>query len=378
MKLERKKTSLYLLALHLALVFETITCQRPDVIASGQTLSGNHTLSSKDGTFELGFFTPGKSRNYYIGIWYKNFVDKTVVWVANRNHPVTNPYDSELKLFPDGNLALLNESKIRIWSSNSTARKDNATLAILLNNGNLLIRDDQDISDIIWQSFDYPTDTWLPGGKIGYNKRKKEKIYLTSWRNAEDPAPSVFSLEVETNETSLVLVYNKTKQYFTTGSWTGRYFVSVPEIQSNPYVLNFGYISDVNESKFTYDLIPKTLTRFMIDVTGQFRQFAWRENYPEHRWGGNWLRPEQCEVPRFCGAFSTCNQLKAPSCNCLQGYEPKLAESWALGDYTDGCTRISPLHCSDVGEVEDTFFFSEGNAIFNPGYRGFTFFRRKE
>ncbi|XP_074373487.1 G-type lectin S-receptor-like serine/threonine-protein kinase At4g27290 [Apium graveolens] len=218
--LKTKEACLYLLvSLTFVLFFGTRLNEGTNVIAIGQTLSGNDTIFSKDGTFELGFFTPGKSRNYYIGIWYKDFANKTVVWVANRNHPISSPFDSELKLFPNGNLALLNESKIQIWSSNSTAKKENSSIAILLDNGNFVTRDNQDSSNIIWQSFDYPTDTWLPGGKIGYNKIKNEKIYLTSWRNEENPAPGLFSLEVETNGPSAILLYNMTKQYFSTGAW---------------------------------------------------------------------------------------------------------------------------------------------------------------
>ncbi|KAL8131349.1 G-type lectin S-receptor-like serine/threonine-protein kinase At2g19130 [Apium graveolens] len=92
----------------------------------------------------------------------------------------------------------------------------------------------------------------------------------------------------------------------------------------------------------------------MIDKTGEYRQFAWRENFPERRWIANWMRPEQCEVPNVCGAFGTCNQLKTPFCNCLQGYEPRVSKNWELGDYTDGCIRNPPLRCG-VGGEEDTF-----------------------
>ncbi|WOG98734.1 hypothetical protein DCAR_0418079 [Daucus carota subsp. sativus] len=356
MYLKTKSTYLYLpILFSFVLLFETRLSEGTNVIAIGQTLSGNKTIVSKEGTFELGFFTPGKSRNYYIGIWYKDFANKTVVWVANRNHPISNPFHSELKLFPNGNLALLNEARIQIWSSNSTAKKHNSTLAILLDNGNFVTRDSQESANIIWQSFDYPTDTWLPGGgKIGYNKLKKENIYLSSWRNAEDPAPGLFSFEVETNGTAHMLLYNRTKRYWYSGEWTGTSFVLAPEIQRNPYISNFGYFSSANESKFTYDTDnPKTLTRFMIDKTGQYRQFAWRESFPERRWVANWLRPEQCEVPNVCGAFATCNQLKAPSCTCLQGYEPRVSKNWDLGDYTDGCIKRA-FKCG-VGGEEDTF-----------------------
>ncbi|KAK1405322.1 Receptor-like serine/threonine-protein kinase [Heracleum sosnowskyi] len=357
MYLASKKTSLYLLVLLLfVLSFEARLDEATNVITIGQTLSGSETISSENGTFELGFFTPGKSQNYYIGIWYKSFASKTVVWVANRNHPVLNPYNSELKLLQNGNLVLLNESRIQIWSSNSTAETDNSNLAILFDNGNFVTRDIQDSSNVIWQSFDYPTDTWLPGGgKVGYNKIKKEKIYLTPWKNAEDPAPGLFSLELEPNGTSHNLMYNRTIQYWSTGEWTGKKFILAPEIERNPYISNLRYISNVNESKFTYDTDnSKTLTRFMIDKTGQYRQFAWRENFLERRWIGNWMRPEQCEVPNVCGAFGTCNLLKAPSCNCFPGYEPRVSKNWELGDFTDGCIRKPHVKCG-VGGEEDTF-----------------------
>ncbi|XP_063947538.1 G-type lectin S-receptor-like serine/threonine-protein kinase At2g19130 [Daucus carota subsp. sativus] len=351
MFLESKKTSLYGLLIFV-LLFETCICEGTDLITTGQTLSGNETISSANGTFELGFFTPGKSRNYYIGIWYKNSANKTVVWVANRNHPVSNPYNSELKLFPNGNLALLNESRIQIWSSNSTAEKDNSSLAILFDNGNFMTRDTQDSSNIIWQSFDYPTDNWLPGGgKVGYNKIKKEKIYLTPWKNAENPAPSIFSLEVEPNGTSHNLFYNRTIQYWSTGDWTGKSFVLVPEIDRNPLISNLQYITNVNESKFTYDIgIPKVLTRFMIDTTGQLKQFIFRDG----QWISYWTRPDQCEVLKYCGAFGICNQLKAPFCTCLKEYEPKVSKNWALGDHTDGCIRPS-FRCG-VGKGKDKFY----------------------
>ncbi|MCI68262.1 G-type lectin S-receptor-like serine/threonine-protein kinase, partial [Trifolium medium] len=44
-----------------------------------------------------------------------------------------------------------------------------SVVAILLNSGNLVLRNrpDDDVAiDPLWQSFDHPTDTWLPGGKI--------------------------------------------------------------------------------------------------------------------------------------------------------------------------------------------------------------------
>jgi hypothetical protein len=73
----------------------------------GQSLSANQTLISQNGIFELGFFKPAASLSIYLGIWYKNFANKTIVWVANRESPSNNPASSKLELLSDGNLVLL-------------------------------------------------------------------------------------------------------------------------------------------------------------------------------------------------------------------------------------------------------------------------------
>lgn len=57
-------------------------------ISRSQTLIDGESLASEEGTFELGFFSPGSSTHRYLGIWYKNIPIITVVWVANRKTPL--------------------------------------------------------------------------------------------------------------------------------------------------------------------------------------------------------------------------------------------------------------------------------------------------
>ena len=83
----------------LSLLFFAGPSMATDTIFPGQTLSGNQTIRSDGGTFELGFFTPGNSSNYYIGMWYGRLPTKTVVWVANRDQPLSDPSSSTLQLF---------------------------------------------------------------------------------------------------------------------------------------------------------------------------------------------------------------------------------------------------------------------------------------
>ncbi|XWS39530.1 hypothetical protein CRYUN_Cryun18bG0063500 [Craigia yunnanensis] len=120
-----------------------------DTISSNQSLSGNLKVVSAGGVFQLGFFRPGNSSNYYIGIWYKRVSQLTTVWVANRKKPIRDMSSSVLKISDD--------------------------------DGNLVLRDGTNSSTILWQSFDHPTDTWLPGSKLRLDKWTNQSQRFTSW-----------------------------------------------------------------------------------------------------------------------------------------------------------------------------------------------------
>ncbi|KAF8409409.1 hypothetical protein HHK36_005485 [Tetracentron sinense] len=136
-----------------------------DTIKPGQSISKLETIISAGGEFELGFFSPGNSRNYFVGIWYKKVNVQTVVWVANREQPLTSP-SGILTINMEGNLVVLDGNKSYPVSDVSSVKNTSATL---LDSGNLILRDSK--SQILWQSFDYPSDTFLPGMRIGYNKK---------------------------------------------------------------------------------------------------------------------------------------------------------------------------------------------------------------
>ncbi|KAJ0075925.1 hypothetical protein Patl1_34168 [Pistacia atlantica] len=46
----------------------------------------------------------------------------------------------------------------------------------------------------MWQSFDYPSDTLLPGMKLGINLQTGHKWFLQSWISDKSPAQGSFSL----------------------------------------------------------------------------------------------------------------------------------------------------------------------------------------
>uniref|UniRef100_A0A452ZQ32 Receptor-like serine/threonine-protein kinase n=1 Tax=Aegilops tauschii subsp. strangulata TaxID=200361 RepID=A0A452ZQ32_AEGTS len=139
-----------------------------DTITASRPLTGDQKLISQRGKFALGFFQPqaeGSGGRWYVGIWYNKIPVQTIVWVANREKPISDPASSSLTISDDGNI-VLRQSKSVVWSSNSTNEAFNSTIAVLLDTGNLVVRHKSNSSHVVWQSFDDMTDTWLPDDRI--------------------------------------------------------------------------------------------------------------------------------------------------------------------------------------------------------------------
>ncbi|XP_024020982.1 G-type lectin S-receptor-like serine/threonine-protein kinase At2g19130 [Morus notabilis] len=317
-----------------------------DTISANESLSGDKTVESGGGVFVLGFFKPGNASKYYIGMWYKQVTPQTVVWVANREKPVSDRFSSELKI-SDGNLVLFNESKIPIWSTGVNYTGSASVQAVLHDNGNLILNDGSNSSISLWQSFDNPADTWLPGGKISYNKITKKHQRLTSWKNSEDPAPGLFSLELDISDNSYIILWNMSNEYWTSGSWNGDIFSGVPEMRRS-YIYDFEFVTNDNESYFTYSVYNTSaikISRFVMAVSGQVKQLNWLSS---NGWNLFWSQPrQQCEVYAFCGAYGSCNEDSLPFCQCLTGFKPKVQSNWDLEDYSDGCSRNIELQCGN-------------------------------
>nr|CAD1832147.1 unnamed protein product [Ananas comosus var. bracteatus] len=304
-----------------------------DSISFNSSLSGAQTIVSKGGNFALGFFHLGNnsSPNFYLGIWYYKISQFTSVWVANREAPISDPSSSELKISKEGNLILTNQFKTHIWSTNITSATSNyATVAEILDTGNLILRDGSEPSKVYWQSIDHPSDTWLPGASLGGTSQ-----YFIFW--------------------------NRTKPFWTSGEWNGEIFAAVPEMTPH-YIYNFEYVNNANESYFTYSLQDdKLISRLVLDLSGQIKELTWMENAQE--WILFWSQPkQQCDVYALCGPFGRCDENSFPYCSCVKGFSEASPSDWALSDWSRGCKRNTSLQCSSNStslsgsEKKDKFF----------------------
>uniref|UniRef100_A0A0D3GK14 non-specific serine/threonine protein kinase n=1 Tax=Oryza barthii TaxID=65489 RepID=A0A0D3GK14_9ORYZ len=334
-----------------------------DTISASSAVSGGRTVVSRGGSFQLGFFrinassSSSSSRNgscYYVGIWYKKAVSPcTPVWIANRAAPVADRATSRLAIAADGNLVLINEADELVWSTNVSSAAaaaagagSNGTVAVILDTGNLVLRRKNDVDEVVlWQSMDHPTDTWLPGARLGLNKVTGEAQVLRTWKNSGDPAPGVFSLGIDPAGTSqYFIVWNRTVPYWASGEWNGDIFAGIPEMTSH-YMYNFEFVSDANGSYFTYSLQdPAIISRLVVSVSGQVTQLTWAPSADE--WILIWTEPH-----RLCDVHAVCDEKSEPLCSCLAGFRAASPGDWDLGDHTKGCRRNTPLQCASTSTV---------------------------
>ncbi|KAL8237825.1 hypothetical protein R6Q59_018906 [Mikania micrantha] len=316
-----------------------------DTISDSRFLTNGDTLVSATGIFELGFFQPGSSGNRYLGIWYKKISVRTVVWVANRNHPHLDASKLELKIADQGILGLFTNTSM-IWSSNTTTTTGNTT-AKLRDNGNLVVIDQDE--KVVWQSFDYPTDTLLPGMKLGRDYLRHIEWRLTPWKSSQDPAPG----ELNWGSDALGYPENKLRQgslvIFRGGAWANQRFSGI-SVFSKSLTFTYDVIIDENEVSFSYNLENSSLlSRTTLNSSMLLESWAWVEN------STGWQRvvyfPRgECDKYNICNAYGTCSiNMIQQSCSCLdeKRFVPKNQKAWDTANWSDGCIRRTPLECKN-------------------------------
>jgi hypothetical protein len=338
-------SSMFVIPNLLFLFFET-TCGI-DSITSTQSLADGNTLVSKDGNFELGFFSPGSSKNRYLGIWYK-IQDKTVVWVANRDSPI-NDSSGILMINSTGTLVLLSQNKSVVWST-SLLKQAQTPLLQLLDTGNLVLIDEKNgnSEDYSWQSFDYPTDTRLPGMKFGWDLKRGLNRRLIAWKNWDDPSSGDFIYEMTLHNYPEAYLLQGSVKYFRTGPWNGFRFSGLTELKPNP-VYAFTFVYNQDEVYFMFTLKDKSfLTRVVINQTISMAQRFTRKETEQSWKFYDALPVDRCDNYGVCGAYGRCIVTESPVCQCLDGFKPKSQQKWDSMDWSQGCVRNKPLNCQEI------------------------------
>ncbi|XVF78398.1 hypothetical protein PTKIN_Ptkin14bG0128900 [Pterospermum kingtungense] len=284
-----------------------------DTITSSKFIKDPEVIISKSGVFRLRFFSFANSTNRYVGICYNQIPVQTVIWVANRNNPLKDS-SGTVTISDDGNLVVLNGQQEIVWSSGVTDSVDN-TRAQLLDSGNLVLSGNSS-GVSLWESFQYPSNAFMPTMKIGTDGKTETII----WKNNQI--------------------------YFRSGPWNGQTFIGLT-LMNTVYLDGFYLVADDQEKTyyFTYDFSNKSMLYYELDSQGNIVQRSWDAG--KVNWENMYpiLENNDCDVYGKCGAFGSCDSTKSPICSCLRGFEPKNIEEWNRGNWTSGCVRTTPLSC---------------------------------
>nr|XP_011460144.1 PREDICTED: G-type lectin S-receptor-like serine/threonine-protein kinase At4g03230 isoform X2 [Fragaria vesca subsp. vesca] len=337
----------YILFLYVVLLlcsYDSLFCAARDELTYDDPVidNGSDALVSVGGEFELGFF-PTTTGKRYVGIWYHKIKPRTVVWVANREGLPANS-TGVLTIDEEGNLCVLDRDTGKLyWSAEvGTSSSFNMTVMTvqITDYGNLVLREtgDELTADPLWQSFQYPTDTFIPGMLMDAN------LELTSWSDKDDPRTGNYTFKLDQGG-NLFTILNKSVPYWKSGE-PGIYLSSDEMRPEVAYLLlNLSKNSLYRtQSQFNY-----SYTRLVINSNGVLNGLTWIDTIKQ--WSVFLSEPkDQCSVINACGNFGSCNIDNTPLvCKCLPGFNPQFIEKWKSGDFSGGCTRQSS--CSE----NDTF-----------------------
>ncbi|XP_073277899.1 G-type lectin S-receptor-like serine/threonine-protein kinase At4g03230 isoform X1 [Primulina huaijiensis] len=341
----------------LSTVFHHLECQaRDSIISGGYPLidSTGETLVSKGKRFKLGFFTPdgNEKGNRYIGIWYNYDRDpRVIVWVAGRDAPLPDA-SGVFGIKDDGIVKLWNRDKL-FWSATNVAdtRNLNRTLK-LLDSGNLILFDGGSSGASLWQSFDHPTDTFIPGMQMDGKS-------LTSWISPSDPATGLYSFLQDQNVYSI-------KKISTDYYWKSHDAGSLNIYNDVPNYVDqmLGGLDQTNGQlladrttyiryNFSKHAVYNNVTRVLMNSSGLIQYF---EGDDYGGWSLRWSEPnDRCKVYEPCGNSANCDSKSQPICQCLPGFKPQFKEDWDLGRYSGGCVKEESISCQEDADIMKQF-----------------------
>lgn len=133
---------------------------------------------SPSGDFAFGFRQIDGTHLFLLSIWYDKVPDKTIVWYPTATEPLEPvPRGSMVELTAENGLVLADPQGNKIWRSSIDAGV--VAYASMNDTGNFVLTSRN--SDRLWQSFDHPTDTLLPGQVLEINEqlisRRKENNF---------------------------------------------------------------------------------------------------------------------------------------------------------------------------------------------------------
>ncbi|KAG6771302.1 hypothetical protein POTOM_022650 [Populus tomentosa] len=290
-------------------LFPVVASQIP--LGSKLSVEENNLWVSPRGDFAIGFVNRSdQPYQYSVGIRFNSksipVPKQTVVWVAGADVTVGNK--SYFQLSQNGELVLVDSLKgVTVWTSNTSELA--VVSALLRDDGNLFLLNRK--QEVVWQSFDNPSDTLLPGQNLPVHKtlRAASRNSVSSYYSLYMNASGQLQLKWESD-----VIY-----------WSSYWSRVNPSSSNLGAVLTSGgvlQLVDHNQepvwSVFGEDHNDSVNFRLLkLDIDGNLRMYSWVEATAS--WRSVWQAVEnQCNVFATCGEHGICvfNASGSPECQC--------------------------------------------------------------
>ncbi|CAM6038948.1 unnamed protein product [Sphagnum compactum] len=256
------------------------------------------------------------------------------VWVANFYNTTSSSYS--LVLGGNGNLMMMmmenNNTMTTTWSSNTGS--EGVTAMQLLENGNLVLSatttkstvDKNNSGAVVWQSFDYPTDTIITGQQL-----KNTSYMYAAMSTRAHLSGEMYSLRVQTytSDLSLFVDFNPPSDYLllpipaaNESFGANRYWTANTEfwVPQNAWVCCGGSYAELNDGLTVYDsqgdtYISTSSNNLNPNLTfleyarvlpdGNLQSFVFRDG----QWKLNFeALTNPCHLPNACGSYGICDE----------------------------------------------------------------------
>ncbi|RDY01207.1 G-type lectin S-receptor-like serine/threonine-protein kinase LECRK2, partial [Mucuna pruriens] len=272
-------------------------------------VGSNSTWKSPSGDFEFGFYAL-PSGLFLVGIWFGRIQERTLVWY--QIPPVES--NSQIQFTSTGNLVVAYPNGTTAWN----IYIGTTTSADMQDDGNFVIKDSN--SNSVWESFNSPANTILPGQTL-----HSTQSLFSKGKGASNYSRGSFMLQMHNDGNLLLQAY----QWSDPAYW----YTSTSSPSAN---LVFNATSALMFLESTagnniYNLTNTTSTpvkdyyhRATIDENGNFQQYAYHKKN-----GTKWMRvwraiEDPCRVNVVCGLYGLCTSPdnESVNCECIPGYIP--------------------------------------------------------
>ncbi|KAM7474013.1 hypothetical protein LguiB_021256 [Lonicera macranthoides] len=311
------------------------------------------TYENAYSTFVFGFFNnkgtnATKDGSFLVIAWLplRSNIEPVVLWCANRDNPVRE--NATLHFTSNGGLELKDADGTLIWPTNTSALP---VIRLNISDGaNLMLLGSKD--NVIWQSFDYPTDTWLPNQNISSNKG------LTSSKSSSNLGTGLYSLTLEegVHSNSLVAFIN---------SDPPQKYNSQP-VDYSIYLNDYSSIEGFsNNALFNVNRRAHRFPYIRLEPNGHLN-FYQLPYYNESRIASSNIfrqySESDCDYPTVCGNYGVCSENGLCSCPGAGGNYSYFTQLQDLKPNL-GCRPVTPLSCKDAHL--HTFLELNGVTYFN-------------